>query len=102
MIAIVRKNELESFYFEIREGLGEKYPHIEISFFISRKRRYVHMGLEKVLLSYSEHSKIIEDIENFWKRNEQKGFELLKPPILVKTVKWKFDYLLFRKIYDSV
>ena len=60
------------------------------------------MGLEKAFFSYSEHSKIIEDIQNFWKRNEEKGFELLKPPILVKTVKWKFDYLLFRKTYHSV
>ena len=60
------------------------------------------MGLEKALFSYSEHSKIIEDIENFWKRNEQKGFELFKPPILVKTVNLNFDYLQFRKTYDSV
>ena len=90
------------FISKLEKVLGEKYPHIEIKFFISLKRRYIHMGLEKALLSYSEHLKIIEDIENFWKRNEEKGFELLKPPILVKTVKWKFDYLLFRKTYDSV
>ena len=57
------------------------------------------MGLEKALLLYSEHKNIISDIENFWFRNKDKEFEFLKPPILVKTVKWKFDYLLFRKTY---
>ena len=90
------------FISKLEKVLREKYPHIEFKFFISRKRRYIHIGLEKALLSYSEHSKIFEDIENFWKRNEEKGFDLLKHPILVKIVKWKFDYLLFRKTYDSV
>ena len=90
------------FISKLEKVLREKYPHIEFKFFISRKRRYIHIGLEKALLSYSEHSKVIEDIENFWKRNEEKGFDLLKHPILVKIVKWKFDYLLFRKTYDSV
>ena len=42
------------FISKLEKVLGEKYPHIEIKFFISLKRRYIHMGLEKALLSYRE------------------------------------------------
>ena len=60
------------------------------------------MGLEKALISYAEHKKIVEDIETFWMRNKKGDFEFACPPILIKTVKWKFDYILFRKFYNSI
>ena len=60
------------------------------------------MCLEKALLSFPEHQKIIVDIENFWLQIRNGEFELVNPPRLVKTVKWKFDYILFRKTCTTV
>ena len=60
------------------------------------------MGLDKALFSYPEHVNILRDIEELWSRNENREFELAKPHILVKTVRWKFDYIIFRKNYCSV
>ena len=90
------------FISKLERHLNKKYPHIEMDFHVSRRRRYVHKGFEKALLSYSEYKKILDDIENFRLQNKDKELEFVKPPILVKTVKWKFDYILFRKSYGSV
>ena len=59
------------------------------------------MGLERALLSFPEHQKITSISEDFWFQNGSDNFELVSPPCLVKTVKWKFDYILFRKAYDT-
>ena len=82
--------------------MKEKYPYSEIDFYISRRKRYVHIGLEKALISYPEYKKILENTENYWLKNKSAEFEFVKPPILVKTVRWKFDYILFRKSYCSI
>ena len=91
-----------SFLFKLEKILKEKYPHMEISFYVSRRKRYVHMGFEKALLFFLEHQKIIAEIENLWCQNRTPEFEFVNPPRLVKTVKWNFDYILFRKTYDTV
>ena len=65
--------------------------YINFKFYVSRRRRNVHMGLKKALLSYPEHAQILIDTEKFWRRNSN-DFELVKPPILIRTVQWKFDY----------
>ena len=60
------------------------------------------MGLEKSLLSYTEHKKIVRDIEEFCQfcKNDN-SFEFVKQT-LVRTVKWKFNYIIFRKTCSSI
>ena len=87
---------------KLEKVLEYKYPHIKFDFYLSRRKRYVHMGLDKALFSYPEHVNILRDIEEFWSQNENREFELVKPHILVKTVRWKFDYIIFKKNYCSV
>ena len=42
--------------------------------------------------------KFIKDIELSLLRNmKNSDFELVKPPQLVNSVKWKYDYVVFRK-----
>ena len=60
------------------------------------------MGLDKALFSYPEHAIILRNTEKFWIRNENKEFEFVKQNILVKTVRWKFDYIIFRKNHCSL
>ena len=79
--------------------LNEKYPHIDINFYCSRKKKkLVHFGIERSIQQYKNYSKFIEYIELFFLRNmKNSNFELVKPPQLVNSVKWKFDYVVFRK-----
>ena len=78
--------------------LNEKYPHIDVNFYCSRRKKIVHFGIERSIQQYKDYSKFIEDIELFSFRNmKNSDFELVKPPQLVNSVKWKFDYVVFRK-----
>ena len=90
------------FVSKLERLLNGKYPHISFKFYISRRKRYLHLGLEKALLSYPEHGEILKDIERFYNGNRNSDFELVNPPILVRTVKWKCDYICFRKSYHSI
>ena len=89
------------FLVKLEKYLSEKHPQVNFKFYISRRRRYVLMALEKSFVSY-DHKDIITDIEKFWLKHRMQEFEFLNPPLLVKTVRWKFDYLLFRKTSDPV
>ena len=75
------------FISKLEKCLNKKYPHIGISFYILRRKRNIHMGIKKALLSYPEPDKILNDIENFWSPNIDSEFEFVRLPILIKTVK---------------
>ena len=77
---------------------NEKYPHIGVNFYCSQRKKIVHFGIERSIQQYKDYSKFIEYIELFSFRNMRNSdFELVKPPQLVNSVKWKFDYVVFRK-----
>ena len=75
----------------------EKYQGITFEFFLSRRAKNVHMGLNCSLSTLREHEKIISDIEEIWllKRQDTKfKFVVLQ---LIHVNKWKFDYIIFRR-----
>ena len=77
--------------------LCEKYPHINVDFYCSRRKKIVNCGLEKAIQQYQDYLKFINDIKLFFLRNmNNSSFEFVKPQ-LVNSVKWKFDYVVFRK-----
>ena len=73
--------------------------NIRISkFYCSRRKQFVHFGIEISIQQYDDYLKFIEDIKLFFLRNlRNSDFELVKPPQLVNSVKWKYDYIVFRK-----
>ena len=56
------------------------------------------MGLDYNLLTLHEYEQIISDIEELWlmKRHDMK-FKFILPQLII-LLKWKFDYIIFRKI----
>ena len=78
--------------------MNEKYPHIDSRFYCSRRKIVVHFGIERSIQQYKDYLKFIEDIELFFLRNlKNSDFELYKLPQVVNSVKWKYDYIVFRK-----
>ena len=55
------------------------------------------MGLNYSLLTLHEYEQIISDTEELWlmKKHDMK-FKFILPQ-LIHTVKWEFDYIIFRK-----
>ena len=81
--------------------LNKKYPKINVSIYISKRTKIVHFGLDKALYDFEDYLHVIKDIKKFFLINIEKyGYEFLKPQ-LVNSIKWKFDYIIFRKKRNS-
>ena len=64
-----------------------------MSFF--KKLRNGLLGLNHVV--FSEKYRELNSVMSFLRNFKNSDFELCKPPQLVDTVKWKYDYIVFRK-----
>ena len=78
--------------------LREKFPEVMLEeIYFSRRRRYIHMAFERTIFDFKRKREFFEEVENFYNEYFAKEFEMLKPFEIVNTIKWKFDYIAFRK-----
>ena len=63
----------KSFLLALKATLNEKYPNLKVDFYVSRRNRYVHIGLDQPLYSISYHEKLINDIESIWTARKRNG-----------------------------
>ena len=71
--------------------LKEKLPDVKIGFYLSKRKGFLHMGLDKYLTSLEYYEELTEEIYKFFSVGLEEKFKLIRPPLLVPTVKWKFD-----------
>ena len=43
--------------------MNEKYLHIDSKFYCSRRKKFVHFGIQKSIQQYNNYVKFIKDIE---------------------------------------
>ena len=48
-------------------------------------------------LEFKLKQKFLKEIEDFYNLNLKKDFKILKPIKLINTIRWKSDYIVFRK-----
>ena len=90
---------MKTFIYILPNQLSNKYPDIKLGFDVSRRNRYVYMGLDKLILSYEERYDVILDISQILnEKREDDRFTIVKLHLFNST-KWKFDYLIFEKNY---
>ena len=78
--------------------LKEKFPDVMLEeVYFSRRRKYIHMAFEKTIYDFERKKEFFKEVENFYNEYLKKDFELIKPMEIINTIKWKFDYLVFRK-----
>ena len=77
--------------------LKEKYPEMTPEIYYSRRKKLLHLALEKSIDQYPNYLMFLKDIESFFNRNFKNEFEFCRPIKIVHTIKWKFDYIIFRK-----
>ena len=88
---MLRRNMVRYHINKLERILNEKYPKINVSLYVSKRTKIVHMGLDKALHDFEDYLHIIKDIKKFFLRNIEKyDYEFLKP-LLVNTSKSKFD-----------
>ena len=90
---------IKLFLTQLKNAMEKTFPTLTVNFFVSRRNRYVHMGLNRPLHSIENFMEMLQFIENLWneKKNGDELFIFCRYPKIVHSVKWKYDYLLFKK-----
>ena len=90
---------IKLFLTQLKNAMEKTFPAVTVNFFVSRHNRYVHMGLNRSLHSIKNFMEMLQFIENLWneKNNGDELFIFCRYPEIVHSVKWKYDYLLFKK-----
>ena len=79
----------------------EKFPEIPITeVYYSKRRKDIHFAFEDRLSNYERKKEFLEEVEKFFSEHLKKDFEFLSPMRIIHTIKWKFDYIVFRKRKD--
>ena len=77
--------------------LKNKFPEINPELYYSRRKKLIHMALDKCFYEYRRHRHLLDEINEFFERHFRRDFIFYRPIRLVPTIKWKFDYVIFRK-----
>lgn len=80
----------------LSEHMKEKFPEVTTEFYFSKRKNYVHTGLDSPLFFYTRHDQITDEINSFMSGELDEKFKILFPQ-LVATVKWKYNYIIFQK-----
>ena len=90
--------QIKIYLMRLESILKKSFPEIEtIDIYYSRRRKLVHLALDKPTNHYQCKDDILKEIERFYNINFRKDFQIMKPIRLINTIKWKFDYVVFRK-----
>ena len=77
--------------------LKQKYPEINPEIYYSRRKKLIHLALDKSIDQYQNYVDFLNEIEPFFERHFKSDFDFCKPIKIINTIKWKFDYVIFRK-----
>ena len=70
------------------------HPQYKAKFFSNRRNNYIHLGLDKSLFSYQDYRAFLNDIDCYLTTNLSNNFQLVDPPKLVMSLRWKHDYII--------
>ena len=89
---------MKAFLVALREIVKKDYPDINFESYLSRRSKFVHMGLDMPLISIVNHREILKVIENYWNDNKEDDLFKICVPRLIAATKFKYDYIIFEKI----
>ena len=73
------------------------FPQFEADFYYSRRKKLIHLALNRSIEEYPNYQDFLKEIELFFESYFRKEFQMYKPIRIIHTIKWKFDYVIFRK-----
>ena len=89
---------MKAFLVALADRAKKDYPDYDFEFYVSRRSKFVHMGLDVPLIALKDHWKIIKFIRKYWDKSKED--DLFKPctPRLISATKFNYDYIIFEKI----
>ena len=77
--------------------MQKRYPEISFAFYLPKRKKLVHMGLDMSLINYSSCLRILADIKDIWLSKKTDDNYKHVNPKLIHTSKLKFDCKVFEK-----
>ena len=78
--------------------MDKKYPEFRAKFYINRKNKLIHVGMDSALFDKNNFRIYLWDCEWFMKEAMPNiKFEFFRIPTLINCTKWKFDYIIARR-----
>ena len=50
-----------------------------------------------MIYEFERQNEFLKEVQKFYEENLRRDFVILKPMKLINTIKWKSDYVVFRK-----
>ena len=88
---------MKTFLIALEKALKKDQANLEFQFYLSRRSKFVHMGLDVPLISIEKHQEIIDFIEKYWNNKKTDDKFEFESPRLISATEFKFDYIIFRK-----
>ena len=88
---------MKVFLVALKEAVKKDYPNIDFDFYLSKRSRFAHMGLNLPLISIPDHLKIIKFIQDFWQETKEDDMFSFCSQRLIAATKFKYDYIIFEK-----
>ena len=79
---------------KLEKYVDKKHPHYEAKFFSNRRNNYIHLGLDESLFSFANYTVFLKDIDTYLSTNLNTNFQVVDPPKLVLSLRWKHDYII--------
>ena len=84
---------MKTFIIMFKNVLKKDYPDIELAFYVSRRSKFVHMGLDVQLTEISNSREIINATEKYWLEKKTDDNFIFVEPYLIASNKRKYDYI---------
>ena len=82
---------------KLEKHIEKNHLHYNAKFFSNRRNNYIHLELDKSLFSYENYNVFLRDIDSYLSANLNTNFEIVDPPKLVLSLRWKHDYIVRRR-----
>ena len=84
---------------KLESYMDKKHPQFRDKFYINRRNKLIHVGMDKVMFEHDAYRLYLWDCESFVKANlKNVSFDFFRIPTLINSTKWKFDYIIARKV----
>ena len=82
----------------IREAILETF-HLDVDVYGLKKKGLVHIAFKKALTSCLNFKNIIQFASDEWRKRKMffTNYEMIYP-ILIPSLKWKYDFVFFKKV----
>ena len=67
----------------LEKYLNSLFPNLNIRFYVSRRSKYVHMGLDRTLFTLKDYRGIIAEIKDFMFDELDKRFSFCFPQLVI-------------------